>query len=134
MTYIQTVKREGRKSRWAEALLQVVVSGFAGMLTMLLSWYIAAPPVVRLHGWPGWFDGIESTGVAMERRATGWMTGEGVMSIRLQVIDEVIQREGVTSSLIAQRTAAARPAGGDLPPLASSATPAICATIQRLRR
>lgn len=43
VTYIQTVKREGRKFRWAEALLQVVVSGFAGMLTMLLSWYIAAP-------------------------------------------------------------------------------------------
>ena len=55
-------KREERQFRWAEALLQVVVSGFAGMLTMLLSWYIAAPPVVRLHGWPGWLDGVESTG------------------------------------------------------------------------
>ncbi|MBP8174348.1 MAG: phage holin family protein, partial [Aeromonadaceae bacterium] len=38
VTYIQTVKREGRQFRWFEALLQIVVSGFAGMLTMLLCW------------------------------------------------------------------------------------------------
>ncbi|MDF8330569.1 phage holin family protein [Aeromonas salmonicida] len=32
VTYIQTVKREGRQFRWFEALLQIVVSGFAGMV------------------------------------------------------------------------------------------------------
>ncbi|WP_227096141.1 phage holin family protein [Aeromonas veronii] len=75
VTYIQTVKREGRQFRWAEALLQVVVSGFAGMLTMLLSWYIAAP--LPLCGFMAGLAGLMGSKALelYERRATGWMSG-----------------------------------------------------------
>lgn len=76
VTYIQTVKREGRQFRLVEALLQVVVSGFAGMLTMLLCWYIAAP--LPLCGFMAGLAGLMGSRALelYERRATGWMGGK----------------------------------------------------------
>ena len=43
MAYIRTIKATRKPFQLVDALLQVIVSGFAGMLTMLLCWYITAP-------------------------------------------------------------------------------------------
>lgn len=73
VTYIQTVKREGRQFRWFEALLQIVVSGFAGMLTMLLCWYFSAPlPLCGFMAGMSGYMGSKALDL-YERRATGWM-------------------------------------------------------------
>lgn len=73
--YIETVRREGRQFRWMEALLQIVVSGFAGMLTMLLCWYVAVP--LPLCGFLAGMAGLMGTRALeqYERRTTRWMGG-----------------------------------------------------------
>lgn len=35
--------KNGREFKWREAFMQITVSGFAGVLSMLFCWYINAP-------------------------------------------------------------------------------------------
>ena len=58
-----------------DALLQVIVSGFAGMLTMLLCWYITAP--LPLCGFMAGMAGLMGSKALdiYERRASGIMRG-----------------------------------------------------------
>jgi hypothetical protein len=41
--YILRVRETNNRWSWKEALMQLVVSGFAGMLTSLICWHIQAP-------------------------------------------------------------------------------------------
>lgn len=43
VTHIQHIRRHNKPFIWREAIMQIVISGFAGMLTALLCWYMAAP-------------------------------------------------------------------------------------------
>ena len=76
VAYIQTIRREGRPFAWREAAAQVAVSGFAGMLTMLLSWYMHVP--IPLCGFMSGLAGLMGSKALeiYERRAARWM-GEG---------------------------------------------------------
>ena len=76
VAYIQTIRRDGRPFAWREAAAQVAVSGFAGMLTMLLSWYMHVP--IPLCGFMSGLAGLMgSKALAIyEQRAASWR-GEG---------------------------------------------------------
>lgn len=43
VAHIQHIKENNHPFIWRELLMQVSISGFAGMLTSLLCWYIEAP-------------------------------------------------------------------------------------------
>ncbi|CAH0531847.1 hypothetical protein CTH30272_04095 [Allocatenococcus thiocycli] len=43
VTHIQHIRQHNKPFLWREALMQVIVSGFAGMLASLLCWYLEAP-------------------------------------------------------------------------------------------
>lgn len=43
VTHIQHIRRHNKPFLWREALMQIAVSGFAGMLASLLCWYLSAP-------------------------------------------------------------------------------------------
>lgn len=43
VTHILRIRQDGKAFIWREAFLQVTVSGFAGMLSMLLCWHLTAP-------------------------------------------------------------------------------------------
>ena len=43
VAHIQYIKEYNHPFIWRELLMQVSISGFAGMLTSLLCWYIEAP-------------------------------------------------------------------------------------------
>ena len=71
------------------------MSGFAGMLTMLLSWYIAA--LLPLCGFMAGLAGLMGSKALelYERRATGWMGGKGVM-VKMRWVDEARRHIGLT--------------------------------------
>lgn len=43
VTHIQHIRRHNKPFLWREAIMQIVISGFAGMLTSWLCWYMSAP-------------------------------------------------------------------------------------------
>ncbi|WP_460881878.1 phage holin family protein [Pseudaeromonas pectinilytica] len=75
VAYIRTIKATGKPFQLVDALLQVIVSGFAGMLTMLLCWYITAP--LPLCGFMAGMAGLMGSKALdiYERRAAGIMRG-----------------------------------------------------------
>ena len=75
VAYIRTIKATGKPFQLVDALLQVIVSGFAGMLTMLVCWYITAP--LPLCGFMAGMAGLMGSKALdiYERRAAGIMRG-----------------------------------------------------------
>lgn len=43
VAHLQHIRKENKPFVWREMIMQVSISGFAGMLTSLLCWYIEAP-------------------------------------------------------------------------------------------
>ncbi|HIF9260442.1 TPA: phage holin family protein [Photobacterium damselae] len=43
VAHIQHIRRHNKPFLWREAFLQILISGFAGMLASLLCWHIQAP-------------------------------------------------------------------------------------------
>ncbi|WP_210437995.1 phage holin family protein [Vibrio crassostreae] len=43
VTHIQHIRRHKKPFLWKEAVMQIAISGFAGMLASFLCWYIEAP-------------------------------------------------------------------------------------------
>ena len=57
--YLLVIQQSGRQFRWGEAFIQIVVSGFAGTLSMLFCWYINAP--MALSGFIAGISGFMGT-------------------------------------------------------------------------
>ena len=57
--YLLVIQQSGRQFRWGEAFIQIVVSGFAGTLSMLFCWYINAP--LPLSGFLAGMSGFMGT-------------------------------------------------------------------------
>ena len=75
VAYIRTIKATRKPFQLVDALLQVIVSGFAGMLTMLLCWYITAPlPFCGFMAGMAGLMGSKALDI-YERRASGIMRG-----------------------------------------------------------
>lgn len=43
VAYLRTIQKYGRAFKWGELFIQLSVSGFVGVLTLLLTWYFKAP-------------------------------------------------------------------------------------------
>lgn len=69
VTYISEHRKSGKRFSWVEAMMQVIISGFAGMLSMLFCWYIQAP--AALAGFMAGISGLMGARILalFERRA-----------------------------------------------------------------
>ncbi|WGY45238.1 phage holin family protein [Vibrio sp. ABG19] len=56
VTYLLDIRKNNRKFRWLDAFMQVVVSGFAGMLCMLAAMYYEWP--ITLMGFACGISGL----------------------------------------------------------------------------
>lgn len=57
--YIRVIQKNGKEFKWREAFMQITVSGFAGVLSMLFCWYINAP--LPLSGFLAGMSGFMGT-------------------------------------------------------------------------
>lgn len=76
VAYLRALQKHDRTFRWGELFIQMAVSGFVGVLTLLLTWYFKAPlPLCGfLTGMSG-FMGSEALRI-YEKRYSSVMRGE----------------------------------------------------------